>query len=68
MKEYVKNMYIQNLHQQRYSVKIERTLYKSSHPNVFYNKGAFENFTKFTGKHLCQSLFFNKVASGLQFY
>ena len=21
------------------------------------------NFTKFTGKHLCQSLFFNKVAS-----
>ena len=53
MKEYVKNMYIQNLHQQRYSVKIERTLYKSSHPNVFCNKGAFENFTKFTGKHLC---------------
>ena len=22
----------------------------------------FRNFTKFTGKHLCQSLFFNKVA------
>ena len=22
----------------------------------------FENFAKFTGKHLCQSLFFNKVA------
>ena len=25
-------------------------------------KGVFRNFTKFTGKHLCQSLFFNKVA------
>ena len=24
-------------------------------------KGALVNFTKFTGKHLCQSLFFNKV-------
>ena len=25
-------------------------------------KGVLGNFTKFTGKHLCQSLFFNKVA------
>ena len=25
-------------------------------------KGILENFAKFTGKHLCQSLFFNKVA------
>ena len=25
-------------------------------------KGALANFTKFTGKHLSQSLFFNKVA------
>ena len=25
-------------------------------------KGVLKNFTKFTGKHLCQSLFFNKVA------
>ena len=25
-------------------------------------KGVLENFTKFTGKHLCQSLFFKKVA------
>ena len=24
--------------------------------------GALRNFAKFTGKHLCQSLFFNKVA------
>ena len=25
-------------------------------------KGVLRNFTKFTGKHVCQSLFFNKVA------
>ena len=25
-------------------------------------KGVFRNFTKFTGKHLCQNPFFNKVA------
>ena len=29
---------------------------------VFCKKGVLRNFTKFTGKHLCQSLFFNKVA------
>ena len=27
-------------------------------------KGVLRNFTKFTGKHLCQSLFFNKVSGG----
>ena len=31
-------------------------------PEVFCEKGVLENFAKFTGKHLCQSLFFNKVA------
>ena len=35
---------------------------RSSRPNVFCKKGVLKNFTKFTGKHLCQSLFFNKVA------
>ena len=30
-------------------------------------KVVLRNFTKFTGKHLCQSLLFNKVA-GLQLY
>ena len=33
----------------------------SSCPEVFSKKGVLRNFTKFTGKHLCQSLFFNKV-------
>ena len=30
---------------------------------MFCKKGVFKNFSKFTGKHLCQSLYFNKVAS-----
>ena len=28
---------------------------------VVYKKGVLENFTKFIEKHLCQSVFFNKV-------
>ena len=35
---------------------------RSSCPEVFCKKGVLGNFAKFTGKHLCQSLFFNKVA------
>ena len=38
------------------------TAFRSSHPEVFGKKGVLRNFTKFTGKHLCQNLFFNKVA------
>ena len=33
----------------------------SSHQRCSVKKGALRNFAKFTGKHLCQSLFFNKV-------
>ena len=36
---------------------------RSSRPEVFCKKGVLSNFAKFTGKHLCQSLYFNKVAS-----
>ena len=32
---------------------------RSSRPEVFCKKGVLRNFTKFTGKHLRQSLFFN---------
>ena len=38
------------------------TLMQKYPPNVFCGKGVLRNFTKFTGKNLCQSLFFNKVA------
>ena len=35
---------------------------KSSRPEVLCKKSALKNLSKFTGKRLCQSLFFNKVA------
>ena len=31
-------------------------------PELFCKKSVLKNFAKFTGKHLCQSLFLNKVA------
>ena len=36
--------------------------YRSSPLELFFKKSVLENFSKFTGKHQCQSLFFNKVA------
>ena len=38
------------------------TNYRRSHQRCSMKKSFLRNFTKFTGKHLCQSLFFNKVA------
>ena len=35
---------------------------RSSRPEVFCKNGALRNFAKFTGKHLCQSRFLNRVA------
>ena len=35
--------------------------YRSSRLEVFCRKGVLRNFEKVTGKHLCQSLLFNKV-------
>ena len=32
-------------------------------PVVLYKKGVLKNFAKLTGKHLCQTLFFNKVTT-----
>ena len=31
---------------------------------MFCEKGVLRKFAKFTGKHLCQSLFFDKIAGG----
>ena len=42
---------------------------RSSHRKSAVRKGVLRNFAKFTGKHLGQSLFFNKVADlSLQLY
>ena len=37
-------------------------IYRSSHAGVFCKNNVLRNFAKFTGKHLCQRLCFNKVA------
>ena len=47
-------------------MKIEKN--RSSHPEVLRKKGVLKNFVIFTGKHLWQSLSFNKVPSNLQLY
>ena len=36
--------------------------FRSSRPEVFCKKGVLRNFAKFIVKHLCHSLFFDKVA------
>ena len=36
--------------------------FRSSQLRCSVRKGALRNFANFTGKHLCQSLFFNEVA------
>ena len=41
---------------------VSASLDGSSHPKVFCKEGVLRKFTKFTGKHLCQSPFFNKIA------
>ena len=37
-------------------------IFRSSRRRCSVRKSVLRNFTKFTGKHLCQSPFFNKVA------
>ena len=44
------------------------TLSRSSRPDVLCKKGILKNFSKFTGKHLCQSRFLMRLqTSGLRF-
>ena len=42
-------------------INIGNICFRSISPEVFYKKGALRNFAKFTGEHLYQILFFNKV-------
>ena len=41
---------------------------KSSRPEMFCKKGFLRKFTKFIGKHLCQSLFFKDTINPLQLF
>ena len=47
---------------QFYIIIPHKVILRSSRPEVFCIKGVVRNFAKFTGKHQCQSLFFDKVA------
>ena len=44
-----------------FAITIQMTI-RSSHQSCSVRKGVLRNFAKFRGKHLCQILFFNKVA------
>ena len=35
--------------------------FRSTRPEMFRKKGVLNNYTKFTGKHLCQSLILKKL-------
>ena len=41
---------------------IKNSIIRSSHRRCSVKIDVLRNFTKFTGTHLCQSLFFNKVS------
>ena len=41
---------------------VKGELVRSSHRGRSVKKDVLNNFTKFTGKHLCQSLVFNNIA------
>ena len=47
--------------QKEKSEKSKLILYRSSHRRCSVTEGVLRNFAKFTGKHLCQSLFFNFI-------
>ena len=42
-------------------LKTQEVIGQKQPPELFYKKAVLKNFTKFTGKHLIRSLFFNKV-------
>ena len=42
-------------------INLKQSNIRSSRPEVFCKKSLLKDFAKFTGKHLCQSLCFNKV-------
>ena len=46
----------------KYSLGNHSIIYRGNRLEVFCRKGVHRNFAKLTGKQLCQSLFFNKVA------
>ena len=54
-------MFLQNSFQTCRSSHLQ-IFFRSSRPEVFCKKSVLRDFAKFTGKHLCQSLFINNFA------
>ena len=54
-------LFLKDIHFQESKEKTT-VLYRSSRPEGFCKKGVLRNFAKFTGEHLWESFFFNKVA------
>ena len=54
--------YKRNFSLSAFSLSISGQYFRSSRTEVSCKKDVLRNFAKFTGKHLCQGLFFNKVA------
>ena len=50
------------LNMKNFATSLFLCLSRSSRPDVFCKEGVLRNFTKFTGKHLFQCPYFNKVA------
>ena len=55
----IKNITVVNIQSSKNDTGLK---FRSSHSEVFCNIGVLRNFAKFTGKHLRQGVFFNKVA------
>ena len=53
----------QQISYQEMSKKLKLNTFRSSHWRCSVRESVYRNIAKFTGKHLCQSLFFNKVAA-----
>ena len=63
--EIFKNTILKNINERLVLKKMLNILLicsRSSHLRCSVRKGVVRNFAKFTGKHLCQSLFFNKIS------
>ena len=58
----IKILYEKQLELQTTHAILDRSYYDQKQPpEVFFLKSVLRNSAKFAGKHLCQSLFFNKV-------
>ena len=53
---------------ERESNSIHSRQYRSTHRRCSIRKGVLRNFAKFTGKHLCQSLFLIKLQAKNTFF